>query len=180
MTDAPPAPAADSSPPPQQPESGGSISSMVASTASSGRPRPPTSRAGARPSGPTWPPPPGPPSTLPTPTPTPRAEIRPVQLSDAEIRRLCTSPQDVFLNQPNVLELEAPIKVCGFYQCRWGYHNLSVVEDVMENYWSAQIPLDVIWNDDDHMDARKDLTLSSVNYSRPKLLAFLDMLQFHC
>ncbi|KAI4993141.1 hypothetical protein ZWY2020_007454 [Hordeum vulgare] len=60
-----------------------------------------------------WPPPPGPPSTLPTPTPTPRAEIRPAQLSDVEIRRLCTSPQDVFLNQPNVLELDAPIKVCG-------------------------------------------------------------------
>ncbi|KAE8782976.1 Alpha-xylosidase [Hordeum vulgare] len=104
-------------------------------------------------------------------------------------------PQDVFLNQPNVLELEAPskfaeyyenrlktldtLKAAGFHQCRWGYHNLSVVEDVVENYWSAQIPLDVIWNDDDHMDARKDLTLSPVNYSRPKLLAFLDMLQFH-
>ncbi|KAE8801212.1 lysine--tRNA ligase-like [Hordeum vulgare] len=75
--------------------------------------RPPTSRAGARPSGPTWPPPRGPPSTLPTPTPTPRAEIRPVQLFDEEIRRLCTSRQDVFLSQPNLLELEAPIKVCG-------------------------------------------------------------------
>ncbi|KAI5012058.1 hypothetical protein ZWY2020_024192 [Hordeum vulgare] len=45
----------------------------------------------------------------------------------------------------------------------WGYHNLSVVEDVVENYRSAKIPLDVIWNDDDHKDARKDLTLSPVN-----------------
>ncbi|KAI4978127.1 hypothetical protein ZWY2020_014681 [Hordeum vulgare] len=67
----------------------------------------------------------------------------------------------------------------GFHQCMWGYHNLSVVEDVVENYRSAQIPLNVIWNDDDHMDARKDFTLSPVNYLRPKLLAFLDMLQFH-
>ncbi|KAE8772873.1 serine/threonine-protein phosphatase PP1 [Hordeum vulgare] len=33
-----------------------------------------------------------------------------MQLSDVEIRRLCTSPQDVFLSQPNLLELEAPIK----------------------------------------------------------------------
>ncbi|KAE8811151.1 alpha-glucosidase [Hordeum vulgare] len=51
-------------------------------------------------------------------------------------------------------------------------------EDVVENYRSAQIPLDVIWNYDDHMDARKDFTLSPMNYPRPKLLAFLDMLQF--
>ncbi|KAI5022324.1 hypothetical protein ZWY2020_059054 [Hordeum vulgare] len=49
-----------------------------------------------------------------------------------------------------------------------------VVEDVVENYRSAQIPLDVIWNDDDHEDARKDFALSLVNYPRPKLLAFLD------
>ncbi|KAI4992697.1 hypothetical protein ZWY2020_006679 [Hordeum vulgare] len=27
--------------------------------------------------------------------------------------RLCTSPKDVLLSQPNLLELEAPIKVCG-------------------------------------------------------------------
>ncbi|KAI5021970.1 hypothetical protein ZWY2020_058700 [Hordeum vulgare] len=68
----------------------------------------------------------------------------------------------------------------GFHQSRWGYHNLSVVEDVVENYRSVQIPLDMIWNDDDHMDARKDFTLSPVNYPRPKLVAFLNMLQLHC
>jgi alpha-D-xyloside xylohydrolase len=62
----------------------------------------------------------------------------------------------------------------GFHQCRWGYHNLSVVEDVVENYKKAQIPLDVIWNDDDHMDGHKDFTLNPNNYPRPKLLAFLE------
>ncbi|KAK9903797.1 hypothetical protein M0R45_000907 [Rubus argutus] len=62
----------------------------------------------------------------------------------------------------------------GFHQCRWGYHNLSVVEDVVANYKKAQIPLDVIWNDDDHMDGHKDFTLNPKNYPRPKLLAFLD------
>ncbi|KAG2664114.1 hypothetical protein I3760_16G064400 [Carya illinoinensis] len=62
----------------------------------------------------------------------------------------------------------------GFHQCRWGYHNLSVVEDVVENYKKARIPLDVIWNDDDHMDGHKDFTLNPTNYPRPKLLAFLD------
>ncbi|KAK6242826.1 Glycoside hydrolase family 31 - like 2 [Theobroma cacao] len=62
----------------------------------------------------------------------------------------------------------------GFHQCRWGYHNLSVVEDVVENYKKAKIPLDVIWNDDDHMDGHKDFTLNPNNYPRPKLLAFLE------
>jgi hypothetical protein len=38
---------------------------------------------------------------------------RPAQLSDPEIRRLCAAAKDVFLGQPNLLELEAPIKVCG-------------------------------------------------------------------
>ncbi|KAK6133844.1 hypothetical protein DH2020_032394 [Rehmannia glutinosa] len=57
---------------------------------------------------------------------------------------------------------------------QWGYHNLSVVEDVVESYKKAKIPLDVIWNDDDHMDGHKDFTLNPVNYPRPKLLSFLD------
>ncbi|KEH44225.1 putative glycosidase [Medicago truncatula] len=67
-----------------------------------------------------------------------------------------------------------PYWAFGFHQCRWGYHNLSVVEDVVENYNKAKIPLDVIWNDDDHMDGHKDFTLNPVNYPRPKLLNFLE------
>lgn len=36
-----------------------------------------------------------------------------VNLTEAEIRDLCTSARDIFLNQPVLLELEAPIKICG-------------------------------------------------------------------
>ncbi|MCP8971424.1 hypothetical protein NK662_23235, partial [Ectobacillus sp. SYSU M60031] len=33
-----------------------------------------------------------------------------VQLSESEIRQLCTVSREIFLSQPNLLELEAPIK----------------------------------------------------------------------
>ncbi|WOG90195.1 hypothetical protein DCAR_0209438 [Daucus carota subsp. sativus] len=36
-----------------------------------------------------------------------------VQLTEAEIRLLCAAAKEVFLSQPNLLELEAPIKICG-------------------------------------------------------------------
>lgn len=36
-----------------------------------------------------------------------------VQLSEAEIRQLCAFARDIFMQQPNLLELEAPIKICG-------------------------------------------------------------------
>lgn len=36
-----------------------------------------------------------------------------VQLSENEIRMLCITAKEIFLSQPNLLELEAPIKICG-------------------------------------------------------------------
>jgi len=38
---------------------------------------------------------------------------KPVQLTENEIRQLCIMAKEVFLAQPNLLELEAPIKICG-------------------------------------------------------------------
>ncbi|CAL5366034.1 unnamed protein product [Camellia sinensis] len=35
-----------------------------------------------------------------------------VQLSESEIKQLCVASRDVFIQQPNLLELEAPIKIC--------------------------------------------------------------------
>nr|P48481.1 RecName: Full=Serine/threonine-protein phosphatase PP1 isozyme 2 [Acetabularia peniculus]CAA82264.1 protein phosphatase 1 [Acetabularia peniculus] len=36
-----------------------------------------------------------------------------VNLAEGEIRQLCLTAKDVFMSQPNLLELEAPIKICG-------------------------------------------------------------------
>ena len=36
-----------------------------------------------------------------------------VNLSEDDIKHLCTKSREIFIGQPNLLELEAPIKVCG-------------------------------------------------------------------
>ncbi|XP_010259515.1 PREDICTED: serine/threonine-protein phosphatase PP1 [Nelumbo nucifera] len=36
-----------------------------------------------------------------------------VQLSEVEIRQLCVNARHVFISQPNLLQLHAPIKICG-------------------------------------------------------------------
>ena len=42
-----------------------------------------------------------------------------VQLTEAEIRGLCLKSREIFLSQPILLELEAPLKICGrFYPLR--------------------------------------------------------------
>ena len=38
---------------------------------------------------------------------------RQVQLTEQEIKSLCIKSRDIFINQPILLELEAPIKICG-------------------------------------------------------------------
>ncbi|KAJ5899750.1 hypothetical protein N7495_004494 [Penicillium taxi] len=39
----------------------------------------------------------------------------------------------------------------GYHQCRWGYENWSVLEDVVNNFERFEIPLESIWNDIDYM-----------------------------
>ncbi|KAG6497691.1 hypothetical protein ZIOFF_045595 [Zingiber officinale] len=36
-----------------------------------------------------------------------------IRLTEAEIHQLCVASREIFLAQPNLLELEAPIKICG-------------------------------------------------------------------
>lgn len=40
-------------------------------------------------------------------------QVRPMQLTETEIRSLCLKSREIFLQQPALLELEAPLKICG-------------------------------------------------------------------
>ena len=40
-----------------------------------------------------------------------------VNLTEQEIKQLCNQSREIFISQPNLLELEAPIKICGGYTC---------------------------------------------------------------
>ncbi|ONM04336.1 Serine/threonine-protein phosphatase [Zea mays] len=42
-----------------------------------------------------------------------KATGKKVQLTETEIRHLCVTAKEIFLSQPNLLELVAPINVCG-------------------------------------------------------------------
>ncbi|GAB7353090.1 hypothetical protein MBLNU459_g3633t1 [Dothideomycetes sp. NU459] len=61
----------------------------------------------------------------------------------------------------------------GFHQCRWGYQNWSVLQDVVDGYANAGIQLETIWNDIDYMDQYRDFTNGELNYPVPEGQAFL-------
>lgn len=44
-----------------------------------------------------------------------------VQLQEYEIKFLCTKAREIFINQPILLELEAPIKICGAFASTVSY-----------------------------------------------------------
>ena len=43
--------------------------------------------------------------------------IKTVQLTENEVRNLCLKSSEIFLSQPILLELEAPLKICGESLC---------------------------------------------------------------
>ena len=64
----------------------------------------------------------------------------------------------------------------GRHQCRWGYHTIEQTQQVVERYALHQIPLDVMWNDIDYMDAYFDFTTDPVRFPLSNVTEFVNYL----
>ncbi|KAJ5292072.1 hypothetical protein N7478_001323 [Penicillium angulare] len=64
----------------------------------------------------------------------------------------------------------------GYHQCRWGYSNWSMVEDVVANFEKFEIPLENIWNDIDYMKTWRDFDNDPVRFSYGEGQKFLEKL----
>ena len=53
----------------------------------------------------------------------------------------------------------------GFHQCRWGYHNLAMLNQTLFNYHKYGMPLDTIWMDIDYMDRKAIFTIDETRYN---------------
>ncbi|KAJ6261012.1 Alpha-glucosidase [Drechslerella dactyloides] len=62
----------------------------------------------------------------------------------------------------------------GFHQCRWGYANITELDDVVKNYQKFQIPLETMWSDIDYMDQYRDWTVDPKLYPQQEFKAWLD------
>lgn len=58
-----------------------------------------------------------------------------------------------------------PFWAMGFHQCRWGYKNLRMIQEVLEGYKSNNLPLDTIWMDIDYMNDYQPFTVDESRYN---------------
>jgi alpha-glucosidase len=64
----------------------------------------------------------------------------------------------------------------GFHQCRWGYKNISELDDVVESYKRFGIPMETIWTDIDYMFQYRDFTTDPNTYPQAEFKKWLDKL----
>ncbi|KAK3393584.1 putative alpha-glucosidase precursor [Podospora didyma] len=61
----------------------------------------------------------------------------------------------------------------GFHQCRWGYENWTVLNDVVDNFAKFEIPLETIWTDIDYMKGYRDFENDPERFSYEEGARFL-------
>ncbi|KAJ7732476.1 glycoside hydrolase family 31 protein [Mycena maculata] len=85
------------------------------------------------------------------------------------------TPQDVIEQYSEIVGTPTwqPYWGFGFNLCRWGYHNLSAVKEVVANMRAANIPLEVMWNDIDLYHAFRDFTTDPVSFPADEMREFI-------
>jgi alpha-glucosidase (family GH31 glycosyl hydrolase) len=66
-----------------------------------------------------------------------------------------------------------PFWSLGFHQSRWGYRNLTMLADVLENYKNHSLPLDTIWMDIDYMQDYVPFTVDESRYNLAQFKQYL-------
>lgn len=61
----------------------------------------------------------------------------------------------------------------GFHQCKYGYKDITYLEDVVVNYEKNGLPLDTIWTDIDYMIDYEDFTINEQKFPLDRLNAIL-------
>ena len=67
-----------------------------------------------------------------------------------------------------------PLYALGWNQCKWGYMNVSDLNQTVQGYISNNIPFDTQWSDIDYMEDYKNFEVDPVNYGQ--LPEFVDYL----
>lgn len=62
----------------------------------------------------------------------------------------------------------------GFHNCKYGYTGVAQVEEVVQGYQDAGIPLDTQWMDIDYMEEYRDFTWSASNFNQQDVAKFVD------
>ena len=57
-----------------------------------------------------------------------------VQMTESEVRALCLKSREIFLSQPILLELEAPLKICGM-----------CIKHIYQLFFNIRVVVKVIW-----------------------------------
>lgn len=64
----------------------------------------------------------------------------------------------------------------GYHQCRWGYQNWSVLQEVVDNFAKFEIPLETIWTDIDYMNQYRDFDNDAIRFGYAEGAEFLSKL----
>lgn len=64
----------------------------------------------------------------------------------------------------------------GYHQCRWGYANWSMTEEVVDTFAKFELPVETIWNDIDYMKSYRDFENDPVRFSYQEGAQFIDKL----